>query len=137
MKAISQNMMHSSISTTERYIDLPEKELKEKILSLAGNEIRKNTEINDIVDWVADKVIERILGEIKDLKQSWATVGTKWLNNLLQIWTRQDLKARVNTYHPSLSPRLLPRDQAMAVYDSFSPWIPTLRAEGRTCDPGG
>jgi len=50
MKAISQNMMHSSISTTERYIDLPEKELKEKILSLAGNEIRKNTEINDIVD---------------------------------------------------------------------------------------
>jgi hypothetical protein len=70
MKAISQNMMHSSISTTERYIDLPEKELKEKILGLAGNEISKDTEINDIVDRVADKVIERILGEIKDLKQS-------------------------------------------------------------------
>ena len=70
MKAISQNMMHSSIATTERYMDLPEKELKEKILSLAGNEISKDTEINDIVDRVADKVIERILGEIKDLKQS-------------------------------------------------------------------
>ncbi len=63
-------MMHSNITTTERYIDLPEKELKEKILGLAGNEISKDTEINDIVDRVADKVIERILGEIKDLKQS-------------------------------------------------------------------
>ena len=70
MKAISQNMMHSSIATTGRYMDLPEKELKEKILGLAGNEISKDTEINDIVDRVADKVIERILGEIKGLKQS-------------------------------------------------------------------
>ena len=51
-------------------MDLLEKELKEKILGLAGNEIRKDTEINDIVDRVADKGIERILGEIKGLKQS-------------------------------------------------------------------
>jgi len=34
---------------------------------------------------------------------------------------RQDLRARVKTYHPSLSHLLLPRDQAMAGYVSFSP----------------
>jgi len=68
MKAISQNMMHSSIATTERYIDLPEKELKEKILGLAGKELRNNNDIDIIVDQVADKVIDRLLSEIQDLK---------------------------------------------------------------------
>lgn len=70
MKAISQNMMHSSISTTERYIDLPEKEQREKIIGLAGNEINGNNDVNNIVDRVADKVVERLLIEIKDIKQS-------------------------------------------------------------------
>ncbi|MCD4802979.1 MAG: hypothetical protein K8R16_08555, partial [Anaerolineales bacterium] len=30
-------------------------------------------------------------------------------------------RARVKSYHPSLSPMLLPRDQAMAGLDLFSP----------------
>lgn len=58
-------MMHSSISTTERYIDLPDKELKEKILGLAGKEIDVEYDVNNIVDQIADKVF----GEINSLKQ--------------------------------------------------------------------
>ena len=69
MKAISQNMMHSSIATTERYIDLPEKELKEKILGLASEELAKNSNLDSIVDQVADKVTEKLLKEIGNLKQ--------------------------------------------------------------------
>ena len=46
MKAISQNMMHSSILTTERYIDLPEKDLKEKkeMLDLMVKNLEKQEE---------------------------------------------------------------------------------------------
>ena len=69
MKAISQNMMHSSIATTERYIDLPEKELREKILGLAGQELMTNDNLDSIVDQVADKVTEKLLREIGNLKQ--------------------------------------------------------------------
>jgi len=39
----------------------------------------------------------------------------------LRLWTRQDLRAKVNTYHPSLSHMLLHMDQAMAGYEPFSP----------------
>lgn len=70
MKAISQNMMHSSIATTEKYIDLPEKEQKELILGLAGNEFNTENDLDLIVDRVADKVVERLLREIKGLKQN-------------------------------------------------------------------
>jgi len=69
MKAISQNMMHSSISTTERYIDLPEKDLKEKIIGLVGNELSGESNVENIIDQVADKVVARLLEEIKDIKQ--------------------------------------------------------------------
>ena len=56
-------------ATMGHIIDLPEKELKEKILGLAGNEISGETNVGNIVDQVADKVIERLLSEIKGIKQ--------------------------------------------------------------------
>lgn len=69
MKAISQNMMHSTIATTERYIDLPEKELKKKILSLAENDVPNDYDLETIVEIVAEKVTEKIIKELLDLKQ--------------------------------------------------------------------